>query len=226
MNVKIIAATIVALTLNLLVVPTVSAESRWINDKVLVPLRSGQGNQFRIIRNLKTGTPLTLLQTDKKSGWSNVKTMGGTSGWLPSQYLSRVTPPSLQLVDAKKKIESLTAKHNELKQSLQTTSSEFKDTQANLSDLSQENNQLKKELDEIKIISRNAVKMHAQHQVLLKAHKVLETDLDVMKSDNERLRSDRSVKFFVYGVAAVLIGVLLAIILPNLRRKKKFSEWA
>ena len=58
-------------------------------DKVNV--RSAPNTSARVIIQLNTGDPVTVIQTSRKGGnvWYKVRTSGGTSGWVFGQYISR-----------------------------------------------------------------------------------------------------------------------------------------
>ena len=59
----------------------------------------------------------------------------------------------------------------------------------------------------------------------MEAHQLIQTELDVVKADNERLRNNNDQQFFLAGVAAVVVGVILTLLIPKLRGRKKYSEW-
>lgn len=206
--------------------PAASAESRWVSDVLYVPLRSGKGNQFRILdRGLKTGVKLTFVSEDTEGGWTEVKTGTGELGWVRSQYLIDTQPSVLKLASAEKTIARLSRERDSLKKQLKTARGEQKSANKNGQQLQRQNDLLEKQLSEIKAISGDAVALHQRHQALMQTHKLMETELDVIKGENGRIRDDRTMTFFIYGAGAVLLGVLIALIAPSLRRKRRYSEW-
>jgi len=203
-----------------------SAESRWVSDVLYVPLRSGKGNSFRILnRGLKTGLELTFVSEDTEEGWTEVKTASGELGWIRSQYLIDTKPAVLQLATAQKTIERLSLERNKYKEQAKTAKSQLKNASGDAKTSHKTNAKLQQQLSDLKSISGDAVALHERHQLLLENHKIMETELDVIKSENDRLRDDRTMTFFLYGAGSVLLGVLITIILPSLRRKKSYSEW-
>jgi N-acetylmuramoyl-L-alanine amidase len=60
-----------------------------------VNLREGPGTKYKVIRKLKKGTPLDIL--DEKRGWLQVYLDDGTEGWLSKSATSmkvKTPPPS------------------------------------------------------------------------------------------------------------------------------------
>ena len=83
-------------------------ETRYISDVFYVPLHSGNSAKHRIVhRGLKTGTRLTLLETDDNAGFSRVITANGTEGWIQNQFLSSSPIARLRLADAQNKQQQL-----------------------------------------------------------------------------------------------------------------------
>ena len=66
-----------------------SGNTIYVSDQLEVTLRRGKGTRFGISAMLQSGTPLTVLEQDAESGYSRVRTPGGTEGWV----LSRFTQP-------------------------------------------------------------------------------------------------------------------------------------
>lgn len=204
----------------------VSAESRWVSDVLYVPLRSGKGNSFRILnRGLKTGLELTFVSEDTEEGWTEVKTASGELGWIRSQYLIDTKPAALQLTTAQRTIDRLKRERASYKEQSKQAKTQLKSASGDSKSLKKQNTDLQQQLNELQSISGDAVALHARHQSLLQNHKIMETELDVIKSENDRLRDDRTMTFFLYGASSVFLGVIITLIVPSLRRKKSYSEW-
>ncbi len=207
--------------------PISAAEYRWVSDVLYVPLRSGKGNQFRILdKGLKTGTRVEFVGQDDEGGWTEVRSEKGELGYIRSQYLIDTPTASLQLAKTRKQLASIENKYKQLKSDLSAATSNKKALSSDLSQLQQQNQQLQQELTDIKRISADAVQLHERHQTLTHDHQLIQTELDVLKAENERLSNDNRNTFFFYGACAVGLGALIAWIAPNMRRRKRFSEWA
>ena len=63
------------------------ADIRYITDVAYVPMRSGAGNDYRIIHyGLKSGLKLNVLEYPD-GDWAKVQTPSGREGWIQKQYL-------------------------------------------------------------------------------------------------------------------------------------------
>lgn len=66
----------------------VAAES-YVSDEIGVTMRSGPTNRYRVIGNLRAGTPIKILQRDATNKSTQVRTLDGKStGWIKSEYVS------------------------------------------------------------------------------------------------------------------------------------------
>jgi SH3 domain protein len=204
------------------------AEYRWVKDSLYVPLRSGKGNQFRILDpGLKTGTRLTYIETvvEGRDTWAKVKTADGVEGWVRNQYLMNEPTAALKLNQTLDKLKKIEAKNQDYKSQLNDTNKSSVQLSSDLSDAKQQIQLLTQELNELKQISGDAINLHKNHQTLMQKHQLLQTGLDVYKADNQRLKDNSNQTFFLYGVGAVVVGVILTLIIPKLRGRKRYSEW-
>ena len=203
------------------------AEQRYISDTIYVPLRSGQGSQFRILhKGLRSGTHVTLLDEGGDSGWSQVRTRGGTEGWVPSRYLAD-SPSSRELLEAAnqrmqlldsenkpllEKIDSLTTERNQLRTDLESSLTSVEELQT--------------EIAEIRQISANSLQLDRSNRELSEETELLKNKIEVLEADNSRLRDTQWRHWFINGVYATGMGGLLTLLLPRLlQRRRRNSEW-
>lgn len=211
------------------------AANVYISDELYVPIRNGQGNKFAILhKGLPSGTKLTLIERDKE--WTKIKTASGITGWIRNQFIDNKPPAKLQLKVANNKVQSLSTQLQSLKEEKKTLIenyeqekasllNEYEQTQRALNDTQSKAKKLDDEFTSLKAISSSAVESHQRLQTVAQKMQLLQTENDVLKSENESLRRSESTTFFVYGAFAVLLGVLLAIILPKLKPNKRNTGW-
>jgi SH3 domain protein len=201
------------------------AETVYISDEYRVPLRKSPCPRCAILhRGIKSGAELTLVETNDE-GWSHVTTRGGMDGWMPSHYLQKSPTARDLLANIKSKYEALQNTHKTQEEELTTLKSEFAKLQADLENTQSSKDQVSGELKEIKKISSNAISLNQQNQELLERNGILQSEIDILKAANERLTNSERNTWFLYGAFAVVMGSLLTILIPRLKRRKRFSEW-
>lgn len=218
---------IVAVFAALLISATAYAETRYITDVTHVPIRSGPGNQFRILHHgLKSGTQMTLLESPADSDWSKVRTSGGTEGWVRSQYLISRPTAQLQLSTVQTQLASAQEENKQLAEELSALQSEHT-TATNLSvQHSKERDQCTEELQELKTLSADAVNLNQRYQELLAKHEMMNTEFDAARAENDRLRADKTISQWLFGAGLLFAGMILMIVLPMLKPRKRHSDWA
>ncbi|HKJ25591.1 MAG TPA: TIGR04211 family SH3 domain-containing protein [Myxococcota bacterium] len=66
-----------------------------MKDEVHLNLRTGPGNQFRILGNLTTGDSVRIVA--RGDGWTHVRTDDGRDGWVPAGFLMEDPPAATRL---------------------------------------------------------------------------------------------------------------------------------
>jgi SH3 domain protein len=201
-----------------------TAASLYISDQLYVPVRKGQGNQYAILhKGLPSGTKITLVERDTE--WTQVVTEEGITGWIRNQFLDESPPAKILLATANKEIDNLSKNLSELKEEKDTLLKNYSESQTLLKQTDEQARQSEEELSALKVISASAVESHQLLQTVAQKMQLLQTENDVLKSENDSLRRSESTTFFLYGAFTVLLGVLIAIILPKLRSSKRQSGW-
>ncbi len=221
-NILKLIVTIIALS------PIISyAETAYINDNLYVPLRSGAGLNFRIIhKGIKSGTKLELINRDESTGYSEVRTPDGMQGFLPSRFLTdepiarqQLVSANQQLANLKKENAKLESELASLKKEHQTLNSKFNSTQNSLEDNSAE-------LERIKSVSANALNLDRRNRELRESNEQLRNDLELLQVENMRLKDKSESNMLMIGGGLVLLGVMIALILPMVKPSRKNDSWA
>lgn len=201
-----------------------SAETRYVSDVLQIQLRSGPGTQFRIIKSLQTGTALNVTDTPAENGYVQVS-IDGQTGWVASQYLMREPSARIQLGKVQQELANLKANASPTQQRLLELENEnrqlLKDKEELQAALDISNN----ELERIKSVSGKAIELDESNAKLRLENSNLINELDILRIENTRLLEQNNRDFMLYGAFAVLLGVIIALIVPHLTAKKKRSEW-
>ena len=204
--------------------PIVVSQTLYISDQIYVPVRKGQGNQYTILhRGLPTGTKVTLVE--KNESWTKITTQENLTGWVRNQFLSESPPSSTKLLIASQKLQSVNSEIKDIKNENEVLRKNYADSQKALADSQTLVTATQEELSSIKTISASAIESHQRLQILTEKMQLLQTENDVLKSENENLLKSERNTFFLYGAFTLLIGALLAVILPRVGIRKRRDGW-
>jgi SH3 domain protein len=87
-----------------------AAEQGWVRGDLRLNLRSGGGNDYRILGTIATGDQVKVL--DEGTDWTRVETADGKVGWIPAGYVE-MTPPAVA------RLATLEAEANNLRSELE-----------------------------------------------------------------------------------------------------------
>lgn len=203
------------------------AETRYVTDVTYVPIRSGPGNQFRILHSsLKSGTQMTVLEAPSDSDWTKVRTKGGTEGWIRTQYLIKTPTARLLLQDSQTQLAQALKQVAELQNQLSALQTEHNTLNNTAVKQANERDQYADELKKLKSLAADAINLNQRYQDLLAKHDLTSTEFDAVRAENDRLKSDKTVSEWLFGAGLVFAGMILMIIMPAFKPKKTNSDWA
>ncbi|WP_413662843.1 TIGR04211 family SH3 domain-containing protein [Microbulbifer sp. CNSA002] len=204
-----------------------AAETRYITDQLHVPMRSGKGNEFRILhRGLASGTELALLEDAASDGWAKVRTPNGTEGWIRRQYLVSEPVAKLKLATAEANLARFEKMEGNLGGEVRRLETENGELNSALTSAQQQSQELAAELKSLKSLSADAISLNDRHQKLLHQYELLKQEKSMAEAEIQRLSGSDARKWQLYGALSVALGAILAMIAPHVRPRKRNSEWA
>ncbi len=100
-----------ALAAGMLSAPLARAETGWVDDQVRLNLRTGPGNQYRILSSVETGDSVEILA--RGDDWVQVSA-GGKQGWVPDGFLQSEPPAKVKLERIERETAELRARAKQL----------------------------------------------------------------------------------------------------------------
>lgn len=205
------------------------AQDRYITDKLFVPLRSGMGNQYRIVhKGLPSGYKLEFLEEatdDNGVVWSRVRTPRGLEGWVRQQYIFSEPTAAVKLKNLTEKISRLDGNQKQLldeHDALQQENTTLKKQQTVLQDTLKKTN---REYVDLRKLSANTVQLNEQYKNLNETHQILQTRAEVLTAENEMLKNSQRHSEWIFGAFILIIGIIVSFILQSIGRRKRHSEW-
>lgn len=211
----------------LLAAGNVQAETMYVKDILFVPVRSGEGSQYRVVhQGLRSGTPLEVVEQNQDTGYSRIRFGDDKEGYIQTQYLTGEPIAEDRLAQAESNLE-------EARNNLETARSELEETQTELSQTREEKQQLESELNEvteelerIKSVSENAINLEKRNTELREARQELQKEVEVLSTENQRLKDSRESSYLLTGGGLVIAGIFIAVIFPLLKPSRKSEAWA
>ncbi|MDH3970586.1 MAG: TIGR04211 family SH3 domain-containing protein [Gammaproteobacteria bacterium] len=200
------------------------AETRYVSDTLEITMRSGKGTSFGITRMLRSGTPVEVLNVDKKSGYTQVRTNSGKEGWVLSRFLMKGQAARERLATAEKNLAELELENRKLTTAMATLKEEKGTLESNLSALEGESRGVSQELAEIRRTPSSALAIDSENKDMKGRMVSLERQLQTVQQENETLKDRTARDWFMVGAAVVLLGIIVGLIIPKIRFRKK-SSW-
>jgi len=219
MNLKLVLCA--AIFAQLFVSDLLLAESRWVSDEFEITLRSGPSTSNAIQLMIKSGTELEVLERDAASGYSRVRTPGGTEGWVLTRYLMSEPSAREQLQTLTSQLTTATTQGTSLNSQLAAVRSEYQSAERRIKQLEDENAQLTTELGEIKRTAANVLSINDQNKELRDQLNATEIRIDTLEHENRDLMSQTKRYWFMSGALVLVIGIVLGLWLPRIRWQRR-----
>jgi SH3 domain protein len=224
--------TLVLLSVCVLVQPA-SADTRYVGDQLVITLRIGKSTEHKIIKTLKTGTPLEVLEEDKT--YLKVRTLDGAVGYVLRQYISSDPPKTKRIEDLERlnsslqsKVTNLETANKELEMQLKTYQENYKQE---ISGISVKSTELEKKLEQSlsneRIVTEkyntllaqaeNVVEIAAERDLLSGQNKKLQAEMAALSEKYEKIADARMVKWFLAGGGVFFFGWIIG----KISRKKR-----
>ena len=211
--------------LSLLVLYPAVAEKRYLSDELWINLRSGPGNEYRILKTLKSGEHLQFVEEDGEGKFTKVITDKGLEGWVPTRFLQDKPIAFEKLILTQRELEKVKSDLAELQSKYTETKKELAEAKRAASGLSEDKTKQAKELEYIKKVSANAINLDKKNQELLEQGEQLKISVDTLRAENERLQSNKDLNYILVGGGLIFLGLFLGWLLPKLSGRRG-DGWA
>ena len=216
------------LTLLILLCPPLAAqETRYVSDDVFIVLHAGPGSNYRWLGRLIPGTELVEEHRSTDGNWAKVRTTRGTLGWVQAEYLASEPPAQARLPAVVRQLEDAQRDGADLRRNLAAAQAERDALRAQLDESSAALQRVSEELAQLRQVSGSAVETAEDNRRLVEETTALRMNLNTLRADNQRLQDRLRSSAFIDGALAVLLGVIIAVVVPRLWPKRRASSsWA
>ena len=201
---------------------TAIAETKYVSDTLEITMRTGPSTGYKINRMLKSGTQLSVLETDREAGYTKVRA-GSHEGWVLTRYLMNEPAAKQQLAKALETIQVLKSSSSTAQTDLISLREAHQKLEREAKRLSIDNQALSKELASIKKTAANALNLDSENRKITKEFLSLERNHQLLEQQTEALKDRREKDWFIAGAGVLIVGMILGFIIPKLRFRKKNS---
>lgn len=215
----------IAFVILMLCTTSVFANTAYVTDELKITMRTGESATHRIVRMLPTGEKLTVLSTNKASGYSKVRTAGGTQGFVLTRQLVDQPVARDRLAAAEAEVKALKAAPGELSSRLAKLREEHKSLRKAHEELKSAKTLVDQQFAALQRTSSNAVRIANERNELRKQVASLRREVEDVKQQNRELENKTAQNWFLIGAGVVVGGIILGLILPHLRVRRRKSSW-
>lgn len=204
---------------------SVLARTAYVTDELKITLRTGEGTSNRILRMLPTGQQLTVLSSNKQTGYSKVRTASGQEGYVLTRQLVDQPVARDRLAAAEAEVKALKAAPGELSSRLAKLTDEHQALRKEHEALERAKTQVDQEFAALKRTASNAVRIANERNELRKQVASMTREVEDIKQQNRELENKTAQNWFLIGAGVVVGGIILGLILPHLRVRRRKSSW-
>ena len=198
------------ITLTLLALSAATAvhaeEKRYVSDELNTWVRSGPGDNYRLVGTINAGEEVAVLQTNDSTNYAQVRDGSGRTAWIPLKELSNEPSLRTRVPDLENQVKTLTDKLNNIDTTWNQRTADMQKkvagSDAVINGLKEENQKLKNEL----VVAQKKVNA-----------------ANLQLDDKQRTII---MQWFMYGGGVLGVGLILGLVLPPLvpSRKRKDSQ--
>ena len=200
-----------------------AAKVEYVSDELVINMRSGKGNSFKIIKIVKSGTPLTILEHD--SGYTRAKTPQGVEGWVLSRFLIKTPVAKTLLAKAQQDVAQMKEKYDFMVTELSTVKTERDTLSSSENKLLSNKENLNVELAKLKKIAARPMQLEAENDQLRNELVKIESENRLLKQEYQTLEDNSDQEWFMTGAGVLFGGMILGLIFPKLRSGQKKANW-
>jgi len=198
------------------------AKEQYVIDVLYITLRDSSKEDATVLRALKSGTKLEVLEVGA-DGYSRVKTEKGEEGWAKTKYLTDEPVAILRVESLQAKNDSLVAEIQALKEKSSLAKRKVKEAEKERKRLESKSQKLQSENSRMKSMSAHPMELAKENEALSTKNAAMESELKELREEKDLNFNSKSRDWFIAGAGVVILGVVIGLILPSIRWRKRNS---
>ena len=210
---------VIAIAFVFLCIPTTAlAKYLYVIPTAEIAVRSGKGNEYRVVAVIINGSRVQLLKED--GDWAMVRTSNNKKGWMPKRYLS-ASPPMKDVVA------SLQVERNQLKKQTTKISEQLDEASEARNQYEQElkacildRDQFRKSYDSLKEDAAGVLNFKKALSETAEELQEIKHKYNIAEQENEHLRDNSRIKWFLAGGGILIVGWIIGLITTRGRKRR------
>jgi len=193
----------------------VDAATRYVTDELRISVRTGAGNQFRIVEVIDSGTQ---LDTGQESGeWIQVETPEGNSGWVRQQYLTAEPIAAARLEDTRAELDQARSRIDALEDELAEAQADAREARSRIETLADDKAELERRLAD----AEEGLQLSDENERLRQQLSELNSRVTTLQEQAQRLRDRERREWFMIGGGVLFGGILFGIIVTRIPWRRR-----
>ena len=193
------------------------AATKYVSDSIPLSFRSGPSFENKILKYLKPGELMELLQPGEK--WTKVRLSDGKEGWVLSRYLSDQPASRDVLERLRVKHQSLTDQTDKLLEANEQLGSENKKLTAAVADHEKALETLRKDFETLQSESAEFITLKKKHDETAASLQDRNNRLVSLEEQVASMELNYTIKWFLAGSAVLIVGFLIGFSTKRQRRR-------
>jgi len=196
----------------------VFAETWYVKPSTEVPIRSGQGTDYKILAVIPDGLRIELLEEEEP--WAKVRTPGGTEGWMLKRYLSGDAPLSEIVTSLQTQKTGLETKNEEMDRQLVEVSAAHTRSEEELQVCVADRDKIRQEYQILREDTADVLKIKKNLEEKVQESQEARQQLAALEQKNNELRRNTSIMWFLAGGFLLIVGWIIGMMTASSRKRK------
>jgi SH3 domain protein len=195
----------------------VLAESLYVSDAMKIMMRTGPGNDRKIISMLGVGEKVEVLEPGEE--WSLVRLDNGKEGWVISRFLTDEIPSDIKLKILRGKHKTLMDNTSKMKEENSLLKAENKRLSTELAGTTKKLQNTSNDYQALRRDSKEFLKLQSKFKEA--SSKLAEQTKKAEKFEDEltRLLWNQNIKWFLSGAGVLILGFIIGFSTKRQRRR-------
>jgi len=194
------------------------AETLYVQPSAEVPIRSGQGTDYKILAVVPDGLAVTVLE--EADPWVRVRTQGGTEGWMLKRYLSAEPPLSDRMTALQTRNEKLEQEYDRIRLEMEALTTAYSQSQQELNACFADRDEVRSNYQALRTDTADVIAIRKNLDDTVRENQFIKQQLAEIEAEKKKLEKNTSLKWFLAGGLVLITGWVLGLISGKSRRRK------